>query len=293
MNMKRVAAGGDRRPLTLVRVRAVTGALLVSLASVAAHAQDSDPTAALTRAKLYVAQFEKDLSAVVAEQQDRQRIVRADGTIKRERAIVSDILLVRTGNSPRIFRDVISVDGKPVTDRDERVRKLFLAASSSESEIERIRKIAKEGSRFDIALRGGFDMLLLPIRILGPLVDRFTFEADDHGLRFTEGKSPAIYRSRSLAGTLQDMFLHGTFTLDAQGRLVGSSVSATSADVEFTLDVSYAEDAATKLLLPLETRQLLHQPRRPKADRSEAVSTYVNFRRFQVTTDEQVTLPSR
>jgi hypothetical protein len=162
--------------LILVHIRAAAvGALLVSFASVASAAQDSDPTAVLTRAKLYIAQFEKDLSAIVAEQQDRQRIVRADGSIKQERAIVSDILLVRVGNSPRIFRDVISVDGKPVTDRDERVRKLFLAASMNESEIERIRKLAKEGSRFDI----------------------------------TSVKSPAIYRSRSLTGTLRDMFLRG------------------------------------------------------------------------------------
>lgn len=272
---------------------AVTGVLLVLLVSGAVHAQDGDPKAVLTRAKLYVAQFEKDLSAVVAEQQTRQRILKADGTVKRERVIVSDILLVRAGSSPTIFRDVISVDGKPVTDRDERVRKLFLGTSSTDSEIERIRKIAKEGSRFDIALRGVFDMLLLPVRILGPLADRFTFEASDQGLRFAEVKSPAIYRSRSVDGTLQDMLLRGTFTLDAQGRLIGSSVSATSGDVEFTMDATYAEDARTKLLLPIETRQVLHQPRRPKADRSEAVSTYTNFRRFQVTTDEQVTLPPR
>jgi hypothetical protein len=278
--------------LILVHVRAaIAGALLVSIVSVASAGQDSDQTAVLTRAKLYVAQFEKDLSAVVAEQADRQRIVRADGTIKQERTIVSDILLVRVGNSPRIFRDVISVDGKPVTDRDERVRKLFLATSMRESEIDRIRKIAKEGSRFDITSKGGFDMLLLPIRILGPLADRFMFETADKDLRFTEVKSPAIYRSRSLSGTVRDMFLRGTFTLDVQGRLLGSSVSATSADVEFTLDTRYTEDEATKLLLPVETRQLLHQPRRPKTDRMETVRTYSNFRRFQVTTDEQIALP--
>ena len=280
--------------MILVQARAaIAGALLVSIASAGLAAQDNDQTAVLTRAKRYVAQFEKDLSAVVAEQDDRQRIIRADGTIKQERTIVSDILLVRVGNSPRIFRDVISVDGKPVTDRDERVRKLFLARSMNESELDRIRKIAKEGSRFDIASRGGFDMLLLPLRILGPLADRFMFETADDGLRFTEVTSPAIYQSRSLSGTQRDMFLHGALTLDAQGRLLASSVSATSADVEFTLDTRYAEDAATKLLLPVETRQSLHQPHWPKTDRSEIVRTYSNFRRFQVTTDEQIALPPR
>ena len=278
----------------LVLVCIVTGQLLLSFASVASHAQDGDPTTALTRAKLYVAQFETDLSAVVAEQRDRQRIIKPDGTVKRERVIVSDILLVRAGNSPWIFRDITSVDGRPVTDRDERVRKLFLARSGSESDIERIRKMDKEGSRFDIAARGGFSLLLLPIRILGPLADRFTFETTDNGLRFTEVKSPAIFRFRSqLAGTERDLFLRGAFTLDAQGRLLGSSLAAPSEDIEVTLDIRYAEDAATKLLLPAETRQVVYSPRRLKTDRSESVSTYTNFRRFQVTTDERVTLPSR
>ena len=57
-----------------------------------------------------------------------------------------------------------------------------------------------------------------------------------------------------------------------------------------TVDVRYAEDAATGLLVPVESREDYRTP--DSKDRLEVSSTYSNFRRFQVTVDERVDVPS-
>ncbi len=78
----------------------------------------------------YVADYERDFSALVGELHETQRVIAPDGKVKKQRALVADILLVKTGIDTQSFRDVISVDGKPVRNRDERLRKLFIDGQS-------------------------------------------------------------------------------------------------------------------------------------------------------------------
>jgi hypothetical protein len=55
--------------------------------------------------------------------------------------------------------------------------------------------------------------------------------------------------------------------------------------------VRYREDPQVKLLVPFEMQERYWQPHRPRDDRLEVASSFSNFRRFQVITDEQIKVP--
>jgi hypothetical protein len=89
-------------------------ALLTMYAGARAHAQDDDVLALVSRASRYVEEYERQLSAVACEERQTQRVVKRDGTTGKKRELVSDLLIVKTGDLTQTFRDVIAVDGKPV-----------------------------------------------------------------------------------------------------------------------------------------------------------------------------------
>lgn len=102
---------------------------LLAVIMVIAGAGRQDPSTApvVERTIRYVEEYEKAFAAMVAEERQRQSIVRADGRVRQTRTLRSDFLLIKTGSQwAQVFRDVIEVDGKAVSDRAGRLRKLFL-----------------------------------------------------------------------------------------------------------------------------------------------------------------------
>ena len=59
--------------------------------------QDTAVAAMVERAGRYVEAYQQEFSAVVSEELQVQRIVRADGRVRQTRELKSDFLLVRTG----------------------------------------------------------------------------------------------------------------------------------------------------------------------------------------------------
>ena len=281
-------------------MRRAVAATLLALAATHLHAQADDPVRVLlAKAGEYVTQYRKDFTGVVGELHETQRIIRPDGTLKRERLLVCDVLLVpaydpltRLPASTRAFRDVISVDGKPVRDRDERLRKLFL--SGSRDALDQAIRVAREGARYDIGMRHVFDTLMLPLRILEPtVVTRFRFTQTADGLTFQETQSPALFRSRALfENELKDMFLSGSFVMNERdGAVREASLRAGSDAIEFGVALRYVEQPDIKMLVPVDATETLRQPGRPNADHTVVTGVYTNFRRFQVTTSEQIADP--
>ena len=265
--------------------------ILAAALTVSAPGQE-DPAAALVAgAGRYVEEYERQFSAVVGEVHEAQRVVKADGIVRKQRALVADVLLVKAGDVTRSFRDVISVDGKPVRNRDERLRKLFLSESRSFNQ--QARAISEESSRYDIGVKRGMDALMLPLGILrSDRASGFRFVRTPDGLAFTEFRSPAMVRSRS-RGATKDMFLRGNFTIDAVGSRVRSATLIAADDIfELTEDIVYGEDRVTRLLVPLRSTETYRQTGNPKGDRTVVTSTFANFRKFQVTVDEQLALPT-
>jgi hypothetical protein len=103
------------------------------------------------RAGRYVEAYEQAFSAVVSEERQVQKLVRPDGRVRQVRELKSDFLLVKTGSEwLQAFRDVIEVDGKPVRNREDRLRKLFLEAPKTA--LEQARAIARESQRHNIGV---------------------------------------------------------------------------------------------------------------------------------------------
>jgi hypothetical protein len=275
----------------LIRTAVLPAALVVLAlyAGARGHAQDAGVADRVARAGRYVEEYERQLSAVVSEERQTQRVVKRDGTTGKSRELVSDVLLVRMGDSTQAFRDVIAVDGKPVRDRQERLRKLFLGTPRGRDT--QAHAIAKESARYNIGFSRGGELLMLPLFILhDKIATGFRFARTADGLTFEEFRSPTLMGFVN-RGVRRDMFLRGALTVEGDtGRVTDARLVAENPQFVVTLDVRYAEDAASGLLVPVESREDYRTP--VEKDRLEVSSTYSNFRRFQVTVDEQVAAPS-
>jgi hypothetical protein len=273
-------------------LRSITIATLLLACSVPAHGQDHGVAALVERAGRYVQEYEKQFSALVCEERQQQRIVRAGGRERKRRELVSDLLLVKVGDKTVSFRDVIAVDGKTVRDRQERLRKLFLDGTGSQSTMRQARAIADESTRYNIGFSRSLEALMVPLEILQPRsAAGFQFASATEGLTFQEFRSPSLVRYRN-GGRVQDMFLRGRFTLDVDsGRVRGATLIATNSAFETTFDIRYLEDANLGLLVPAEMHEQYRHAEKPGDDQLEVRSSYSNFRRFQVRVDERFDAP--
>jgi hypothetical protein len=135
---------------------------------------------------------------------------------------------------------------------------------------------------------------LMPLRILlPPIASGFRFTWSGSALGFEEFRSPSYIRNR-MEGKIWDLMSRGSFGLDAAtGRVLSVELTAAAPPPTRTakLAVDYREDAQLQLLVPVTMHEQYWRPDRPRDDRTEAASSYSNFRRFQVLTEETVKIP--
>ena len=81
--------------------------LLLLLQAGTVTGQNLGTDAVLTRAMRYAEDYQRALSAIVGEERQTQREIRADGSIKRQRDLVADILLVKSAQRLVIFRRIL------------------------------------------------------------------------------------------------------------------------------------------------------------------------------------------
>lgn len=263
-------------------------AIGLTVANIAAEGQDDAAVAALVeKAGQYVQAYRQQFSALVCEEHQIQQVIKGDGTVRQRRELRSDVLLVKVGERTMTFRDTIDVDGKPVRNREERLQKLFL--SGTRNPMRQAQAVAEESARHNIGFRRGLDGLMVPLTILSPRwASGFRFSPAGQGLTFQETRSPSLLRLNQ-SGTEKDMFLHGSFTLDAaSGRVLAASLTADNPEFELTIDVSYREESAVAMLVPVDMTEHYRRAGKPKEDRLEVSSSYSAFRRFQVTTEERI-----
>lgn len=279
-------------------------AVLTLYSGARGHAQDAGVPDLVSRANRYVEEYERQLSAVVCEERQTQRLVKSDGLTRQSRELVSDLLVLRTAHRTayriytQTFRDVIAVDGKPVHNRQERLRTLFLG--KPREPLKQAHAISAESARHNMGFSRDAD-ILLPLAILSAdNATGFHFASTADGLTFEEFRSPSLEWSRTnrplipglvfVNGPRRDLFLRGALTIDGNtGRLSSAQLTADNGDFAVSVDIRYAEDAASGLLMPVESREEYRSPK--SKDRTEVSSTYSNFRRFQVTVDDRVSAP--
>jgi hypothetical protein len=264
-----------------------------------AHAQVSLEEL-LARAGAYVESFQRNFGSVVAEERYEQTMRRAPGSnttsVQRggsgptQTVLVSDFLLVQVpGEGWLPFRDVFERDGKQIRDREERLAKLFLGGSRNA--IDQARAIMNEGARYNIGnIERNINTPTLPLPFLTLLKGRFTFklvkrEDDDPGevIEFKETGRPTFITT---AGN-RDLPVNGRFWVDARdGTVLRTELHAVDTSVEAHITVNYELDAGTGLRVPARMEERYRRGRDPNEVRG--VATYSRFRRFQVSTSEEI-----
>ncbi len=263
-----------------------------------ASARDVALQRLLARAADYVARYVREYSLLVAEERYAQ------STKTHRRWLRSDLLLVRPPGAEQwiSFRDVFEVDGKPTRDRDDRLRRLFLEGSAeAEAQLGQIRM---ESARYNIGpVERNINVPLFPLDFLqAQNLPRFRFKmagrkdgpgVDRVRVEYEEQTRPTLVVYNGIA----DLPARGSFLLDpASGAVVASLMAFELDEARGTLsfDVRYQRDEVLGLWVPAEMSEIytVQNPSRRNTSVSiDARATYSKFRRFRVTTEEQLTIP--
>jgi hypothetical protein len=274
-------------------LRAAFAFLLLALAPPSASPRQSgDPKAleAAATTSRYVEHYRQEFSAVVCEEQQTQTLIKPDGRVSKTRVFVADLMFVKIGENwmPLVFRDVISVDGKPVRNRGDRLRKLFV--DNPKTAVEQARAIARESGRYNLGIDRQGNSPLLPMWVFDPhLVARFAFGLNGNTLSFDEQQRPTFLGFSRGGGARGNLPAKGSAIVDlAKGTIQSATLTAESPDapVSTTFKVNYRDEPAIKMLVPADMTESYWLPAKPKDDRLEAKMTYSSFRRFTVTTSE-------
>ena len=288
-------------------------AVLLAVVAARAPAPAQEPAAlatVLARAGVYVVEFQRKLSGIVAEEHYVQN-VRIPSTLASparlgrdvtHRELTSDLLLVKPVGGDRWmqFRDVFDVDDKPVRDRSQRLMDLFLAPSASTAS--QAERIVVESSRYNIGLvERTVNVPVFALVILDPANQgRFAFKRIDRRdpllgrpaggasdtawvLDYKEVEAQTIIRTTNG----RDLPARGRFWIEPDtGRVVASELIAEDTAIKGTVDVQYQAEPSLGLLVPIEMRE--RYDIRRDSSRVDGTATYGRFRQFQVKVDEKL-----
>lgn len=259
-------------------------------------APGSDVLPVLIKASDYLAGYARTLSSVVAEEHYQQFLWqkgdRLTGSMTVTRTLLSDYLLVAVAGTSEWmpFRDVYSVDGVAIRDRNDRLLKLFVDAPPDA--YKQALRIRNESSRYNIG--SGFRDINVPTFALQILSaewrGRFSFklkgrerldETDAVVVEYQETASPTLVEGRDGA----DLPSRGRFWIDpADGRILRTLFETRPYGQTNTLEVRFRHEPTLGLLVPGE----MIERRNAGVEILEGSATYSNFRRFRVDTSMEI-----
>lgn len=276
--------------------------LFLAASSPQARDQQTSLDSLLERAGAYVESFQRNFGSVVAEERYEQTVRRVPGSnttsVQRggsgpmQTVLVSDFLLVQVpGEGWLPFRDVFERDGRQVRDRQDRLATLFLKGSSR-SAFEQARAIMNESARYNIGnVSRNFNVPTLALVFVTPEHRRrFEFKTgkrgdDDPGvvIEYKETARPTLISTTAN----RDLPVNGRFWVDERdGTVLRTELHAQDTGVEAHIVVTYGLDEGTGLRVPVRMEERFRAARDPSEVRG--VATYSRFRRFQVSTTEEI-----
>ena len=273
------------------------------MAIAAVSAQEPALDVILARAAVYVADYQKRLQGIVAEEHYIQSYMSTSRTrrINREgRQLRSDVLLVKLAGDDwwMQFRDVFEVDRRPVRDRDQRLYKLFVDAKTDARA--QAQTIQNESSRYNL----GPVTRTINIPIMAML---FFEQVNQPRLEFKLANAGSVRKLTALAAagdivTIEyrengprtmvrgandrDIPSHGRVWIDrTTGRILRTELITEDTQLRALVDVSYKSTAGVNFLVPGEMRETYIV--RQTETRIDGKATYDKFRQFSVSTTEK------
>lgn len=251
--------------------------------------------AILARTGAYVEQFGDPQGGLLLSELYRQEVTSAPvGT----RVLKSDLLVVPDEAEGWVqFRDVLSVDGKTVADREGRLERLFSAPAQDPRG--QARRIAEEGARYNlgsasVVVTRSFNQPLAALLYLRPINQprsQFTLDGragrDGQHLLFSEQQQP------TLIGATGDGRATGEFWIDpATGQIRRAVLRIESrvpkVTVTASIRVRFEVDAKTGRALPV-TMDERYEARDPRGNLLDVIlgeARYSNPRQFKVSVDK-------
>ena len=247
----------------------------------------------LARAADYVSGYQREYSMLVAEERYVQR------TRTEQQTLRSDLLLVRPPGLDAwvSFRDVFEVNGRPVRDREDRLKRLFL--DGSPEALKQLAAIKEESSRLNIGpVERNINVPLFALKFLEAAnLARCRFAAA--GTKEVAGVSATRMTFQEIAkptlvrlDMAQDIAATGWFLVDPfSGAVVGTMLQLVLPNnntiIEF--NVRYERDASLGLWVPVEMTEayLVRGTTMERRAVLDARAEYSRFRRFQVTSETE------
>lgn len=263
----------------------------------------------LQRAAKYVAEYQRGLRGIVAEEEYYQNFTTSRGApgergrmMRQGRYLKSDLLLVKLGVEERWmqFRDVFEVDRRPVRDRDQRLLKLFVESKAEDAQAQ-AEAIQFESARYNL----GPVTRTINVPMLGLyFFDRNFIVGVDYVLAKTPGNvkrfsdlAPAdsislvefreTTRETAIRGERgKEMPSHGKAYIEhTTGRILMTELTAQDTQLSATIYVTYKAEPGLPILVPQEMREIYTMVRTDT--RIDGRAKYGKFRQFQVSTTEK------
>jgi hypothetical protein len=287
-------------------MRVITVTVLVGMTVSLSALQPPSLDEVLARAGRYITAFEDRYAGIVAEERYEQRIPATQrvtpgaygnlGTLvpDERRVLRSDFLVVKGKSGDWIpFRDVFEVDGKAVRDREDRLVALFI--KPSESSVGQATRIAEDSTRFNLGeVKRTINVPTLVLMMLRP--DRakgFEYRRRDNDridghatwqIDFRETARPTFIRTPEY----RDLPVSGRIWVDPiSGVIHRTTVTAEETHVTAKVTVAFRHEAKMEMLVPFEMEESYEVGSR----KIHGKASYVNYRRFQVSTSESVGKP--
>jgi len=280
-----------------------TSALAIALAAGALRqssgqaAQGVPPStdAIVAKASAYVAQYEAALGGLVAEEDyTQQRSLRSTFASPRQTGrLKSDFMLVKfTQDEPWIpFRDVISVDGKPVGDREARLEQLFLKPGAEARQ--NAKQITDEGARYNLgAMVRNVNVPVLGLEYLraenaahcrfgNPHRETVDGEAA-WKIDYREADGHTVIHDARNGGNVP---ASGTVWIrESDGAVMRTILRSATRVSDLEIDVRYCRVPSVAVLVPCRMAEHYSLPR----ELVTGTATYSNIRQFKVTTTESI-----
>src|SRR5688572_24148458 len=291
--MKRAAGptrSAPRSGRSLSMKRPVACAILAILASSAASAQAPSKEELLRRTADYIGGFVDGLTNVVAEEHYEQGF---EVSAPRRR-LTSDFLLVKypgQENEFLAFRDVIEVNGRPVSDQQNRLLKLFVEPFANP--LRRASEIANESARHSLDRA----RLANPLFVISLLQRHYqpNFRISINGIETKLGPGvreielfqdvgPAVGTSQSVRAA--------AWIEETTGRVVKTELRMGRAPNMALTTTTFGHDQPLGIDVPIEMRDsYLLRGGAGQQDQFLGTARYSRFRRFQVHVEETIDVP--
>jgi len=220
----------------------------------------------------------------------------ADSTRARHRDLRSDFLLVKSPQTDALvpFRDVITVDGVVVRDRQARLAKLFL--DPGVDAMEQAEQIREEGARYNLGnMRSTIGNPVMALAVLQRSYQprfHFSLGKEDRGtgagvwiVDYKEENAPAMIRGE--AGS--NLFAHGRLWIDSvSGRVVKTELRVEQPSIRAVVTTTFRPDDRFDIGVPFEMRETYTFG---NGNHINTVATYGRFRRFDVKAEEEIHTP--